>query len=270
VTGQDEADVSGRDELPLWSAPFGLALLEAARLAPGLTVLDVGSGTGFPALELAERLGPSGRVCGVDPSPGGVARGRAKARAYETSRIVFARGVAERLPLRAGVVDLVVSNNGFNNVADRGQAFRECRRVCRDGAQLLLTMNLAETMKAFYDELRGALLDLGLAAAVPAVEAHIRHKRPPLDEVEAALAASGFRVLDRKHEAFSLRFLDRRALYSHHLIRHGFLPAWREAVPPDRGAEVFRRLEQRLDAVASARGELRLDVPFVLLEARAA
>ena len=65
---EEAEDVSARDELPLWSAPFGLALLEAVALRPGITVLDVGFGTGFPALELAERLGPAGRVIGVDPS----------------------------------------------------------------------------------------------------------------------------------------------------------------------------------------------------------
>ncbi|HVQ30534.1 MAG TPA: SAM-dependent methyltransferase, partial [Vicinamibacteria bacterium] len=64
-------DLSARDELPLWSAPFGLALLEAVTLRPGLRVLDVGFGTGFPALELGERLGASARVVGVDPSRAG-------------------------------------------------------------------------------------------------------------------------------------------------------------------------------------------------------
>ena len=44
------------DELPLWSAPFGLRLLESVPLAPGATVLDVGCGTGFPLLELAHRV----------------------------------------------------------------------------------------------------------------------------------------------------------------------------------------------------------------------
>lgn len=45
------------DELPLWSAPFGLLLLERVPMRPGLTVLDVGAGTGFLTLELAQRCG---------------------------------------------------------------------------------------------------------------------------------------------------------------------------------------------------------------------
>ena len=57
----DPATVALYDELPIWSAPFGLPLLDAVELRPGLTVLDVGCGTGFPLLELAERLGPGAR-----------------------------------------------------------------------------------------------------------------------------------------------------------------------------------------------------------------
>src|SRR5208282_1926821 len=45
------------DELPLWSAPFGLMLLEHVSLRPGMTILDVGAGTGFITIELAQRCG---------------------------------------------------------------------------------------------------------------------------------------------------------------------------------------------------------------------
>ena len=49
----EDADlVSVIDEVPLWSAPFGLGLLEVVRMAPNLNVLDVGSGLGFPKLEM--------------------------------------------------------------------------------------------------------------------------------------------------------------------------------------------------------------------------
>src|SRR5262245_58156245 len=148
----DPAVVSAFDELPLWSAPFGLRLLETVRLAPGLTVLDVRFGTGFPLLELARRLGPSARLYGVDPWAPGVARARAKARTYALRNVVLLRAVAERLPLGDARVDLVVSNNGLNNVEDPARALAECRRVSKAGAQLVLTQNLPDTMRAFYDE----------------------------------------------------------------------------------------------------------------------
>ena len=55
------------DELPLWSAPFGLMLLECVELRNGITILDVGAGTGFLAVELAQRCGRNSRVIAVDP-----------------------------------------------------------------------------------------------------------------------------------------------------------------------------------------------------------
>ena len=47
--------VSVIDDMPLWSAPFGFMLLDRIPFEPGMTVLDVGFGTGFPLLEIAQR-----------------------------------------------------------------------------------------------------------------------------------------------------------------------------------------------------------------------
>ncbi len=55
------------DELPFWSAPFGLMLLERVRLRRGMTILDVGAGTGFLTIELAQRCGSEAIVIAVDP-----------------------------------------------------------------------------------------------------------------------------------------------------------------------------------------------------------
>jgi SAM-dependent methyltransferase len=55
------------DDIPLWSAPFGLALLNTIKLAKGVSVLDFGCGLGFPLIEIAERLGESSKVYGIDP-----------------------------------------------------------------------------------------------------------------------------------------------------------------------------------------------------------
>jgi arsenite methyltransferase len=55
------------DELPLWSAPFGIKLLEEVPLRKNIRALDIGFGTGFPLLELAQQLGASSVVYGIDP-----------------------------------------------------------------------------------------------------------------------------------------------------------------------------------------------------------
>jgi ubiquinone/menaquinone biosynthesis C-methylase UbiE len=195
---QDDPEFAAAiDDLPLWSAPFGLRLLEAVPLDPEATVLDVGCGTGFPLLELAHRLGPRARLFGLDPWAAALARARAKCRAQALANVLLVRGVAERLPLRDGVVDLVVSNNGLNNVQDLGKALHECARVTRPGGRLAFTMNLPETMQAFYDALEETLTSRGLDAVRPAVTAHIRAKRPPVEDAEReAVLAEVARRLD--------------------------------------------------------------------------
>jgi arsenite methyltransferase len=266
----DPAVVSAFDELPLWSAPFGLRLLETVRLTPVMTVLDVGFGTGFPLLELARRLGSSARLYGVDPWAAGIARARAKSRTYDVRNVLLLRAVAERLPLRTASVDLVVSNNGLNNVEDVAQALAECRRVAKRGAQLVLTQNLPETMRAFYDVYEAVLTECGLEPSLDALRRHIHAKRRPLAEVRDLLAAAGFETLRVEEDSFSLRFLDGTALFTHFFVRLGFLEAWR-TVPPERERErVFGLLEERLNQLARKRGELRLDVPFACLDCRAA
>ena len=53
------------DELPLWSAPFGLWILDRTPIGPGLTIADIGAGTGFLSIELAERCGVGSTVIAV-------------------------------------------------------------------------------------------------------------------------------------------------------------------------------------------------------------
>jgi SAM-dependent methyltransferase len=263
----DEAALAAAvDELPLWSAPFGLRLLEAVPLDPAATVLDVGCGTGFPLLELAHRLGPRARLVGLDPWAPGLLRAQAKRRTQGAARVVLVRGVAERIPLRDGACDLVVSNNGLNNVQDLRRALAECGRVTRGDGRLVFTMNLPGTMRSFYDALLAALEGRGLDVAP--VAAHVRAKRPPVDEVEAAVGAAGFALVERRLDAFTLRFASAAALFSHWLVRIGFLEPWRETVPEGEREAVFAEVARRLDAALRPGEDLRLDVPFACWTAR--
>ncbi len=266
----DPGTLSAFDELPLWSAPFGLRLLERVRFRPGLTVLDLGCGAGFPLLELAQRLGPVGRVVGIDPWRAGLLRAREKATTYGADRAHLIRGVGEHLPFGKGSVDLIVSNNGLNNVSDPAAVLAECFRVCRPGAQLVATMNLPETMADFYRSFEATLYALGLPETVATMKRHIYEKRKPRAEIDALLRRSGFEIDAVVEDEFTWRFLDGRALFRHFFIRLGFLEAWRGVVAEADAGRVFAALETRLDAEARARGELRLVIPFVCFDCRRA
>jgi SAM-dependent methyltransferase len=256
------------DELPLWSAPFGLRLLDAVALRPGMVALDVGCGTGFAALELAQRLGPAGQVHAVDPWHAGLERARARAAAHGVENLALHEARAERLPLPDASVDLIVSNNGLNNVADVAAALAECARVARPGAQLVYAYNLPGSLAEFYAVYDAVLAEDGREEARRALAAHIDHKRKPVAWTVAALERAGFAVERVVEDTFRLRFADAAAFFGHSLVRVAFLRPWLEVLEPQGRGPVFADIGRRLDAHARTAGELTMTIPLACVEAR--
>jgi ubiquinone/menaquinone biosynthesis C-methylase UbiE len=259
---------SAIDDVPAWSAPFGAALLDRVDVRPGLVVLDVGCGTGFPALEVAHRLGVGSRVVGIDVWKAALDRMRFKAGAQGVEGVSPLRAAAEALPFADASFDVVISNNGLNNVQDEERAVAEIGRVTRPGGQLVATWNLPETMAELYRELEAALAEIGLADAVQACAAHVRDKRKPVDHVRGLLARAGFERHEVDLSSFRMRFASGRALLEHFVVRLAFRQPWEELVPARRRGELLARLRQRLDTVAAAEGEIRLTVPFACVASR--
>ena len=249
------------DEMPLWSAMFGLLLLDEVPLAGVRAALDVGCGTGFPLIELAERLGPRAHVHGIDPWAAGLARAAEKIAHRATPNITLHEGSAVSMPFAAGTFDLIVSNLGLNNFEDREGAIRECRRVSRTSATIALTTNLQGHMAEFYDVFEEVVGNL----AIDRLHAHIDH-RATVPGVEGLLDRGGFKVRRVVEREGRMRFADGTALLNHHFIKLGFLDGWKDVVPGDE-RDVFARLRERLDAVAHQRGELALTIPMAYVEA---
>jgi ubiquinone/menaquinone biosynthesis C-methylase UbiE len=245
--------VNAYDELPLWSAMFGLLLFEEVPLTNIRKALDVGCGTGFPLIELAERLGPASEVHGIDPWSAGLERARQKLEVRATPNVTLHEGSATSMPFDDGTFDLIVSNLGVNNFDDRSGAMRECRRVARKGGTIALTTNLQGHMRELYDALAEVLEDRS------ALEKHIAH-RATIPAVRQLLEENGFEVTRVIEREGVMRFANATALFNHHFIKLGFLDAWKD-VAGDDAKEAFRRLMERLNA------ELRLTIPMAYVEA---
>ncbi len=262
--GTSDGEVALWDEMPLWSAMAGLLLLEHVPL-DARRVLDLGSGTGFPTLELAERLGAAARVIGVDPWGAAVRRAEEKRRAWPVANATFVRGDAAALPFRDGSFDLAVSNLGIHNFADPAAAYRECRRVLAPGGRLALSTNVTGHFAALYEE-----FDRVLAGDEPARERlrlHIAH-RGTRQSLARDLERAGFHIVHTYGLVLPMRFRDGAAVLGHHFIRLGFLPAWVEVAGGERGAAHIEALAAALDRRAAREGGIRLDVPLLLLIAR--
>lgn len=255
------------DELPLWSAPFGLLMLEHVPLRAGATYLDLGSGTGFLAIELAQRAGAGATVHAVDPWHAAAERLRWKLPRLGIANVVVHECDAASLALPDASVDVLVSNLGLNNFEHPDAVLGTCRRVARPGATLHLTTNLTGHMQPFYDVLARTLRATGHAAALGALAEHVAH-RGTLEFVSALLERGGFRVHEVRTQAFAFRFADGSALLRHFFIRLGFRPAWKALVPSAARESVFAQLESDLNSYAAGRGGLSLPVPVAYLEAR--
>ena len=244
---------------------FGLLLFEEVPLANVGRALDVGCGTGFPLIELAERLGSRADVHGIDRWSGALERAAEKIASRGTPNVTLHEGTAAALPFPDATFDLIVSNLGINNFDDRQAVIAECRRVARPGAVLALTTNLEGHMRELYAVFADVLRDD--VAALARLGQHVAH-RPTVAGVRALLEGGGFTVTRVVEREAVMRFSGGTALFDHHFIKLGFPDGWKTIVPENQ-RQRFKTLRDALDEHAARNGGLRLTVPMAYVEATA-
>ncbi|MCI0504459.1 arsenite methyltransferase [Candidatus Micrarchaeota archaeon] len=120
----------------------------------GNVVLDLGSGAGFDCFLAAKKAGKAGRVIGVDMTRAMVRKARENAKKYGFSNVEFRFGEIEKLPVKDGSVDVVISNCVINLSPDKEKVFSEAYRVLKKGGKMLVSdiVLLKELSKAQRDD----------------------------------------------------------------------------------------------------------------------
>ncbi len=258
--------VNAIDELPFWSAPFGLTLLDTVKIKQNIKALDIGCGTGFPLFELAGRLGESCKVYGIDAWVKVIEKVKEKISLYELTNIEAINCEAENLPFENNFFDLIVSNNGINNVRDLEKTFSESCRVLKQGGQFVFTFNLPESLTEFYSVFKSTLEELGLLNQIQKVDEHIFEKRKPIEYMERLLIKNKFKVIQKIQNKFHYRFVNGTAFFNHSIFKFHFLPIWKNLLPEKREEEVFTILEEKLNTTASKQGELVMTIPYACFD----
>ena len=161
IAGYDKDDLS---RLPTDAVEnsFGCGNpLAFAGVQSGQTVLDIGSGAGIDCFIAAEKVGPTGKVIGLDMTPEMIERARQNAKAAGVTNVEFRYGEAEKMPVEDGSVDWVISNCVINLSPDKPAVFDEIGRILRPGGRIsisdIVAQDLPDAVRQSRDAWTGCL-----------------------------------------------------------------------------------------------------------------
>lgn len=137
--------------------PTALAALEEGQI-----VLDLGSGGGIDVFLAAKRVGPKGKVIGVDMTKQMVKRAETNAKKYGYKNVEFRLGEIENLPVEDNSIDVIISNCVINLSTDKEKVFQEAYRVLKKGGKIMISDlvtegEIPEQIKKSFDAWAGCI-----------------------------------------------------------------------------------------------------------------
>jgi SAM-dependent methyltransferase len=147
--------------------------LDAMNIKPGMTIADLGSGVGYMTLRMAKRVGPTGRLYGVDLQPGMLDKLRENAKAANITNVVPVLGEPADPKLPEGQIDMILMVDVYHEVSEPQAMLRKIRQALKPDGRLVLLEYRAED---------------------PAIPINPDHKMT-VEQVRAEIEPEGFRLL---------------------------------------------------------------------------
>ena len=199
-----------------------------AKLHEGETVLDLGSGGGIDVLLSARRVGPTGKVYGLDMTDDMLALARENQRKAGVTNVEFLEGELESIPLPDGSIDVIISNCVVNLSADKDRALAEAFRVLKPGGRFAVS-DVVVRGEVPADVRKNVELWIGcLAGALEEKEFEARLKKAGFTDVEI-VPTRVYSIADAR-EFLSAAGIDADAMAP--LVDGKFMSAFVRAVKP--------------------------------------
>lgn len=251
------------DEAPLWSAPFGKLLLDNIPMKPNCQIVDIGFGTGFPLIELAQRFGKGSHVYGVDLWHTAIQRAKQKIQTLQIDNISIFEQNAENIPLKDNTIDLVSSNLGINNFENKIAVLKEAYRILKPGGKLCITTNPIGTFHELFSIFQTVIE--GMQISTKALEDYIAH-RGTKEIIIHDFTQHGFQYTKAKTDTAIIRFASAQALFDHGLLRIGFRESWEKLIPNEYKNSFFEQSIALIQRTIDEAGCFVMSIPILYME----
>ena len=159
-------------------------------VTPGQTILDLGSGAGLDLILASKKVGPSGRVIGLDMTPEMISTCRQNLAAAGITNADVIQGEMEQMPIPDASVDWIMSNCVINLSPDKAKVFTEAFRVLKPGGRMMISDIVTNNLP---DEYRGDILAwVGCLAGAPEEAEYLRLVREAGFEDERIIEKSTY------------------------------------------------------------------------------
>ncbi|MFL6214488.1 MAG: class I SAM-dependent methyltransferase [Blastocatellia bacterium] len=232
---------------PDWRDRFDMLIDENIKMPTEGRILDVNSGTGAHAIELAERMRGNGEVIALDPSAERIELARAKALVKNVEEVIFEQAGA--LPLRFAdrEFDGVIGDASMLRACDVEPLLRELVRVAELDAPVVLKLATRGSFDEFFSIYWEALHDVGIDEPVWARLEALINERPTISEAEQMGERAGLRGLQNFWSKEEFAFESGEAFLDSPLIKDNFLDEWLAIIAAERRDDVRRRIAEIID-----------------------
>ena len=221
-----------------WSTPFAESLLRHLDLQPGVTILDVCCGDGIPAFFLANRVGPGGRVVGVDCNQAQLIRSRA-VQGLSFPWLEFRYGDVRELPAALGSFDRITGNLAFMFFRpNRQEALDQLIGFLNPGGQMVLTFPSLGTFDSLWQRVDLEMRRRGLIGERQRFTEYLS-ERPSARDVEHWLGECGMERVEVLEYPLEVHSNPGHEFLFHPLLRGGFLDDVYECFSDQELAEQF-------------------------------